>query len=282
MIPKITHSRSQLVSHVNEYDNGAMSFFVLADTYPDLFDLSCSAIADKSPTGWKVSQSGKMKYLWFPEGALDEDDVECINEWKAKFEQYVLIGLNEHIEDHFSDELDFCMALDFNFNPEADRRTLYGEAEFQAKYRESRQHIKVLKDGLVEAIGDLPIPASERDNLLVSYVPAKAGGCNMPRKLTKRIAKELELDLCKAILTCPKSGLKGVSVDQKIPIWQDLYDEGCIELSISVEGRTVVIIDDLYQSGATMWMFAKYLKEQGAKHVFGLPCVKSLRDTDNQ
>jgi len=279
VIPRIRHSRSQLVSHINEYDDGAISFFVLADTYPDLFDLSCSAIANNSPTGWKTSKSGKMKYLWFP--SVDEEDIETITEWKEKFEQYVLLGLNQHIEDHFNDELDFCMALDFNFTP-GEGRTIYGEAEYQLKYKESRKHIKVLKDGLIEAIGDLPIPASESGELLVSYVPAKAGGCVVPRKLAKRIAQELELDLCKAVLTCPKSGLKGVSVDQKIPIWQELYDDDCVELSESVDGRTVLIIDDLYQSGATMWMYATHLKQLGAKYVFGLPCVKSLRDTDNQ
>ncbi len=27
---------------------------------------------------------------------------------------------------------------------------------------------------------------------------------------------------------------------------------------------------------------AKFLKDQGATHVIGLPCVKSLRDSDNQ
>ena len=281
MIPQTNHSRSQLLSHINEYDDGALSFFVLSDTYPELFDLSFPDISDKAPHGWKTSKSGKMKYLWFPEDALDEDDLEAINDWKEKFEEYVLLGLNQHIEDHFSDDLDFCMALDFNFTP-GEGRTIYGEAEYQLKYKESRTHIKVLSDGLIEAIDDLPIPQRHRADLLISYVPATAGGCNVPRKLAKRIAKQLSLTLCKAVLTCPKTGLKGVSVEDKIPIWQQLYDDGCVELSESVDDKAVLVIDDLYQSGATMWMFAKYLKEQGAKYVFGLPCVKSLRDTDNQ
>ena len=30
MIPRIVHSRSKLVSYINDYDDGAMSFFVLA------------------------------------------------------------------------------------------------------------------------------------------------------------------------------------------------------------------------------------------------------------
>lgn len=256
-----------------------MTFFVFADTYPELFDASCGHITNSSPHGWKMSKSGKMKYLWFR--SLDDDELEELNDWKEKFEQYVLLGLNQHIEDHFTDELDFCMALDFNYSP-GEGRTIYGEAEYQLKYQESRKHIKVLKDGLIEAIDDLPIPTAECDNILVSYVPAQSGGCNVPRKLAKRVCKDTELELCKAVLTCPKTGLKGVSVDQKIPIWQDLYDEGCVDLSMDVTDKTVVIVDDLYQSGATMWMFAKHLKSLGAKHVFGVPCVKSLRDTDNQ
>ncbi len=30
-----------------------------------------------------------------------------------------------------------------------------------------------------------------------------------------------------------------------------------------------------------MWCYAMFLKNLGAKHVLGLVCVKSLRDTDN-
>jgi len=281
VIPRIKHSRSQLFSYWHDFEDGASVFGVSCDTYPDLFELAHPEIVERSPQGWKSNAKGNCRYLWFPTDSLDEDDIERLEDWKERFEQYVLIGLNQHIEDHFDEELDFCMTLDYNYNPGAGR-TLYGEAEFQLKYRESRQHLKVLVDGLIEAFGDLPIPAAARDELAVSYVPAKAGGCNVPRKLAKRVAKELELGLVKAVLTCPKSGLKGVSVEQKIPIWQELYDDGCVELSDSVEDKTIVVVDDLYQSGATMWMYAKYLKEQGARHVFGLPCVKSLRDTDNQ
>jgi len=211
-----------LFSYFHDFEDGACVFGVSCDTYPDLFALAHPEIVDLAPNGWKPNSKGNCKYLWFPNDVLDEDDLESLDDWKQRFEQYVLIGLNQHIEDYFDDELDFCMALDLNIDPEADRRTIYGEAEYQLKYKDSRKHIKVLKDGLIEAIGDLPIPPSERDELLVSYVPAKAGGCVVPRKLAKRIVKELELELCKAVLTCPKSGLKGVSVDQKSPIWQEL------------------------------------------------------------
>ncbi|MDR1492454.1 MAG: hypothetical protein LBT05_07020 [Planctomycetaceae bacterium] len=48
-----------------------------------------------------------------------------------------------------------------------------------------------------------------------------------------------------------------------------------------ITGKTVCIIDDLYQSGVSMWSYAKFLKERGAKYVFGISCVKTLKDTDN-
>ena len=45
--------------------------------------------------------------------------------------------------------------------------------------------------------------------------------------------------------------------------------------------KTVLIVDDLYQSGASMWTYAKYLKSMGANKVIGLVAVKSQRDSDN-
>lgn len=30
-----------------------------------------------------------------------------------------------------------------------------------------------------------------------------------------------------------------------------------------------------------MWEYAKFLKDMGAKSVFGVVCVKSLKDSDN-
>ena len=45
--------------------------------------------------------------------------------------------------------------------------------------------------------------------------------------------------------------------------------------------KDVIIIDDLYQSGVSMWSYAKFLKSLGAKRVMGISAVKSLRDSDN-
>jgi len=90
-------------------------------------------------------------------------------------------------------------------------------------------------------------------------------------------------ELIQTDLHCEKVATKGLSVEEKIPSWQKLYKTpGCIVCKGDMTDRTVVVIDDLYQSGATMWCYAQYLKQCGAKYVIGLICVKSLRDTDNR
>ncbi len=96
-----------------------------------------------------------------------------------------------------------------------------------------------------------------------------------------RFRQLLSKDFVDATLHCPKSALKQAAVAEKSQIWLDLYSRECVKLSAPVKDRLVIIVDDLYQSGVTMWAYAKFLKSQGAAHVLGLPCVKSLRDSDN-
>ncbi len=285
MIPKITHSRSQLTHcYLNPpFEDGARTFFVPLDTYPDVFKQTKTNIFDKAPQGWKISQTGKMKYLWFPPGVLDQNDIASIKEWQDKFSHYVLLGLNNNIVAHFTEELDFSMALDYNrFPPPNKKRTIYGEAEYQLKYQDSRPHFQVLRNALVEAVGELPIPKAFDDSYCISCIPGSPEKRTIPRRLAKKVANDLDVDFVDANLNCTKAGLKNVSVEDKIPIWQQLYDDACVEIVGDIEDKLVIVVDDLYQSGVTLWSFAKFLKEQGAKHVFGLPCVKSLRDSDNQ
>ena len=278
MIPRINHSRPQLVSHLNSYPDGPYSLFVSKDVYASLFDLQYPTISASSPKGWQTSPKG-MKFLWFPQ--LSDSDVALIEDWQERFAKYVLLGLNPHLEDDFTDELDFCLALDFTYDPVAEKRTPFGEAEYQLKYKNSRQQARVLGYALVDAIADLPIPAPHRDSYCLSCIPAPPDELTIPRRLAKGMATVLDRDFVDAELTCPKQKMKNATVADKIPMWRKLYDQDCVTLTDSVDGRLVVIVDDLYQSGATMWSYAEFLKSQGAAHVIGLPCVKSLRDSDN-
>ena len=72
-----------------------------------------------------------------------------------------------------------------------------------------------------------------------------------------------------------------LSIKEKIEIWEKIYYDKGVILDNQIRGKNVIVVDDLYQSGATMWEYAKFLKSLGARCVFGIVCVKSLRDSDN-
>lgn len=75
--------------------------------------------------------------------------------------------------------------------------------------------------------------------------------------------------------------MKQLSTKEKIGTWEKIYYNDGVILDNQVRGKNVIVVDDLYQSGTTMWEYAKFLKTLGARFVFGIVCVKSLRDSDN-
>ena len=65
-----------------------------------------------------------------------------------------------------------------------------------------------------------------------------------------------------------------VTADEKL----SLIDSWGFELStdLSLDGKVVLLVDDMYQSGVTMQYVAMKLKEAGAKRVFGICICKAL------
>jgi predicted amidophosphoribosyltransferase len=51
--------------------------------------------------------------------------------------------------------------------------------------------------------------------------------------------------------------------------------------SAKVAGKSIVVVDDLYQSGLTINYVAEELRLAGAREVFGLAAVKTLSNDDN-
>ena len=49
-----------------------------------------------------------------------------------------------------------------------------------------------------------------------------------------------------------------------------------IDDEVDLNGKTVLLVDDMYQSGITLQYIAMRLKERGADRVFGMALVKSL------
>jgi len=55
---------------------------------------------------------------------------------------------------------------------------------------------------------------------------------------------------------------------------------GTIEVTRRVAG-TILLIDDLYQSGTSLNYAAMLLMGAGAERIFGLACEKTIRNDDN-
>ena len=93
---------------------------------------------------------------------------------------------------------------------------------------------------------------------------------------------EEDISLVVSKLIEEKSKLKDESIIGKYLIWQKIVDNDGITLLDSVQDKRILVIDDLYQSGTTLWSFAKFLKSRGARSVYGFVCVKTRGDSDNR
>lgn len=138
-------------------------FLNLQPYYADLFAVYFPHIMRRSRTGFKPSKSGKTKFAFFR--GLVERDLQRIESFIKFFGQAVCLDLNRHLGNNFSNELDFCLALDFT-KPSPDKeRTVVGELEYQAKYHHNSEAITELAKELAFAIQALPPSAIPRPRL---------------------------------------------------------------------------------------------------------------------
>ena len=102
--------------------------------------------------------------------------------------------------------------------------------------------------------------------------------------LAKHVATQRGLAFIEPRRQVVKPQMKQLTIAQRVATWTSiLQTPGAITLDVAtVHGHDVVVVDDLYQSGITMWAYARYLKSLGVRRVYGLVCVKSMKDTDNQ
>lgn len=66
--------------------------------------------------------------------------------------------------------------------------------------------------------------------------------------------------------------IKNKEIREKIA----LLNQFDLRIDANVKGKTVLLLDDLYQSGLTLQFIAMKMKQAGADHVFGMTLVKSL------
>lgn len=171
------------------------------------------------------------------------------------------------------DTLDLSVALSMH-ETKRDNRTELGEHEFRVKYRSEQLDTSADKAALVaemqRRLEELPYFK------LADYI------CAVPssKPFMKEIVNELTgfgfVDISNKVSWENKSGsLKNVdTADEKLDMiqsWGFLIAE-----NLDLKGKTVLLVDDMYQSGVTMQYIAMRMKDAGAKRVFGMALVKSL------
>ena len=102
---------------------------------------------------------------------------------------------------------------------------------------------------------------------------------DLPSYLAGKIASATgKKNLCDAVRTVKqRKQLKGLPVDEKLDALK-----GTVRVDGNAfQGKTVLIVDDLYQSGISLNYVAMLLLEAGARKVFGLACEKTSTNDDN-
>ena len=242
-----------------------------------------------SPKGWTESNMYPGLYnLWLPTGVCGRATIEDFMSWCERVTQDVLwLGKNKNIATFFDEELDFCIASDFNYHYGAGR-TEMGEAEYNLKYNihnlsvgQESEYIDFIMNRMLESARYIPVHKGGK--WVLSPMPATmAGRDKLAWQIAENLAEHMGLEFIVPHLCYEKPQMKNLSIEEKINVWNNIYNSGNVTIEDDIMRKNVILIDDLYQSGTTMWQYAGFLKELGAKSVWGLVCVKSLKDSDNK
>jgi phosphoribosylpyrophosphate synthetase len=114
----------------------------------------------------------------------------------------------------------------------------------------------------------------------IAAVPASTpGAASLPAALAASLSKSTGIeDVSNKIRwSGPKAKIKETAVDAK---WTALEATG-LTVEIDLQAKNVLLIDDMYQSGATVHFVASCLRQSGADDIHCLAVSKGRRDTDN-
>lgn len=258
----------------------------------DLINLTFPYLKALSPTGWRYKKEN-FYTLWLPDDRIDCNSLCKIKNWAELASHYIWLGLNKNISRYFTGaEVDFCIAADWNYLFEnLEKRTVVGEAEYQLKYKvpsnlvpslQVLQYKNIAKNAIMSCVDLLP---KKIENLVVTTIPATRGRqYGFAYSLARFVAQKLQVPFVKITLMNEKPQMKNQTVEDKLRIWDEIYsDPHNLDIPYEICGKDILIIDDLYQSGTSIWRYAQYLKYRcDVKYVIAATLVKSLKDSDNK
>lgn len=152
--------------------------------------------------------------------------------------------------------------------------TALGKHEYQLKYqsgnRDTSADKAALQAELQRRLEEMPFFKH------AAYICAIPSNKPFMRELVAGLTGFAFEDISEKVSWQSKYGsLKDVdTADEKLDMiqsWGLTFADG-----LDLNGKTILLVDDLYHSGVTMQYIAMKMKEAGAKRVFGMALVKSL------
>ena len=138
-------------------------------------------------------------------------------------------------------------------------RSEVGELIFRLKYRSDRTVVKTLSLLAVDFLKSRQWPIE----VIVPIPPSRSDRVFQPvHLLSEHIAKSLDLPIYKDCLIKTKNNpeLKSVyDYDERIKILQGAYSV----IPDDISGKALLLVDDLYRSGATLRVVTEALKNEG-------------------
>ena len=162
--------------------------------------------------------------------------------------------------------------MDEQFN-----HTELGLLERAAKYDRNQVAIEEIGHRIAQTLSTSTVFLSLE---VISVIPPRQGkDFDLPTEIARCVESSIGLPFVRCgSWENDKGQLKQVSFDQK---W-DMLEEAGFRSSDEIRGkRRILLVDDLYQSGATLNFVASKLMNELKSDVTGLCIVKSRRDTDN-
>lgn len=254
----------------------------------DLIKLCWKELESLSPKGWTKSTNYEdISTLWIPKSKITAPILEYLQnflEWVEQCHSLLWFKTNRYIEKLFTgDELAFCICSDWTKDFDTYEYTPLGESVHQITQCDNGtnddfsfcvSHVMSSLKCILHYFDN-----SESEDLVITILPGQEElKIHMLSNLCEFVAEQLDCVFTIPIVYSTSSEENTKFLDNEFEKVDLFYQNNEIIIDFDIHEKNIIIISDLYQSGASMWFYAEYLKSLGASNVFGISIVKALRD----
>lgn len=173
------------------------------------------------------------------------------------------------------DNLDLSISLSMNY--EGNERTQIGELEYQVKFNNNEDSESQLVDICKKWFKELPY--YKHADYICAMPSSNPDEESLPERIVNSLTDFNFTDISEKVFWHSKTrSIKDAEdVEEKLEILEE--SNLTIAEDLDINGKIVILFDDLYMSGISMQYVAMKLKEAGANRVLGLSIVKSRSNT---